>query len=122
MNQKQLQELKDYLINHDDFYQVYDKALQDNIDKSLLILSDIVFNQMDTCGHEGKRYFNHYVNAINQFITYINEDYNESTSRPLIDFYIMDSRNQGVAWLMIEDDLFINIDDLYDDWDSNCNG
>jgi hypothetical protein len=122
MNQFQLQVLKDYLIKDNEFYEVYKIALQENIDESLSILSDIVFQHCDNLGDENKRFFNHYINFVNNFINYLDYEVNESTENNLIQYYIMKEGSQGVAWLMIDDNLYINLDDLYDDFNQHCNG
>jgi hypothetical protein len=47
---------------------------------------------------------------------------NESNDKALIEYYVMNESNQGVAWLMIDDNLYIDLDDLLNDFKQHCNG
>jgi hypothetical protein len=122
MKAKEVNVLIQYLIGDEDFYKVYEESLQKNIDDSLSILTDIVFKHTDNLGEENKRFFNHYINYLQSFINYLACEVNESNGEDLIDYYVMNERNQGVAWLMIDDNLYINLDDLFNDFRLHCNG
>jgi hypothetical protein len=122
MKAKEVEVLIQYLIQDEDFYKVYEESLQKNIDDSLSILSDIVFQHSDNLGEEDKRFFNHYINYLQSFINYLACEVYGFNGKALIEYYVMNESNQGVAWLMIDENLYINIDDLFDDFRLHCNG
>jgi hypothetical protein len=112
MKKQTIKRLIKHLKTDSDFLSIFKESIQNEIDKSKSILTDILFQSFKaTNDNQVKTQFN---KSIENFI-------NGMEYESLMNFYLLDKRYIDLSYIEINDDL-INLDDLYMDWKSYCQG
>lgn len=115
-------ELFNYLKKDYDFKNCYLEALKKEINQTKSIVSDIIFQVLDW--QFEKSWTKQYHLFLKSFITRLFFEINQDTNKPLFDYYIMDEKiirtTIGTSWVKIKN-TYINLDDLYIDFKSDCN-
>jgi hypothetical protein len=112
MKKQTIKQLIKHLKTDTDFLAMFKESIQNEIDKSKSILTNILFQSfMATNDNQVKTQFD---KSIENFI-------NGMEYESLMNFYLLDKRYIDLSYIEINDDL-INLDDLYMDWKSYCQG
>jgi hypothetical protein len=112
MNKQTIKQLIKHLKTDSDFLSIFKESIQNEIDKSKSILTDILFQSFNAINdNQVKNQFN---KSIENFI-------NGMEYESLMNFYLLDKRYIDLSWIQLNNEL-INLDDLYMDWKSYCQG
>jgi hypothetical protein len=112
MKKQTIKQLIKHLKTDSDFLSIFKESIQNEIDKSKSILTNILFQSfMATNDNQVKTQFD---KSIENFI-------NGMEYESLMNFYLLDKRYIDLSWIQLNNEL-INLDDLYMDWKSYCQG
>jgi hypothetical protein len=112
MKKQTIKQLIKHLKTDTDFLAIFKESIQNEIDKSKSILTNILFQSfMATNDNQVKTQFD---KSIENFI-------NGMEYESLMNFYLLDKRYIDLSWIQLNNEL-INLDDLYMDWKSYCQG
>jgi hypothetical protein len=118
-----IQEIINYLKKDKDFFNCYVDALQKEISKTKCVVTDIVFDYIKNW-EDLPRLKKCYQRFLTLFIEKLFYETDEATKKPLIDYYFMSvekiSKTLGISWVELSGE-FLNLDDLFDDFNLECN-
>jgi hypothetical protein len=112
MKKQTIKQLIKHLKTDEVFLATFKESIQNEINKSKSILTDILFQSFNSTNQiQVKTQFN---KSVENFI-------NGMEYESLMNFYLLNKRYIDLSYIEINDDL-INLDDLYMDWKSYCQG